>query len=103
MATHTPGPWKVDGGGVSSEEAGAIALVSNKNFEADARLIAAAPDLLAAADAALGWFDDFDQDTGAADMLRAALAKAAGAKLLCEGCYKSPCECLPADASCDPE
>lgn len=21
---------------------------------------------------------------------------------ICEGCYKSPCECLPDDAPCDP-
>lgn len=52
---HSPGPWKLqpfmnrDGFYVDGPEGNAIVMVTkNENREADARLIAAAPDLLAA-------------------------------------------------------
>lgn len=82
---HTPGPWPEPeydnhGNGGFSEwwEVGGIAQVHTS--EDDARLISAAPDLLAAAQA----FDaDLSEncDGPARDALRAAIAKATGADL----------------------
>ena len=47
--THTPGPWHaVDNGVVYSDGATAVCLLSNTASDADARLIAAAPELLEA-------------------------------------------------------
>jgi hypothetical protein len=57
---HTPGPWSFDGHGINSPEGQRICKVShsdpygypegkavrNARFDADSRLIAAAPDLL---------------------------------------------------------
>ena len=65
MSKHTPGPWYQ---------------------EANARLIAAAPDLYAACQAALGWFEEYvdanpdnaDEEDSVASVLRAALRKARG-------------------------
>lgn len=49
---HTPSPWSV--GGVSGQEIyGGGRLIANAWTDADARLIAAAPDLLAALEAFL--------------------------------------------------
>ena len=47
MAEHTPGPWAAYGTWVSAGEDGSGPLVAECNWDADARLIAAAPDLLA--------------------------------------------------------
>ena len=51
MSEHTPGPWRVDCGEYSDEYVLRNGLVTHTEAEreANARLIAAAPDLLAAA------------------------------------------------------
>lgn len=53
MAKHTPGPWRVQGTRIRDCEPGidciATMQVSNQpNWDADARLISAAPELLSA-------------------------------------------------------
>ena len=96
-ATHTPGPWKRDGrlvyavtpgsgpgGGhyfvnvfsASVQDSNGMALPGE--MEAVARLMAAAPDLLAAAQAALGWIEDGADSKSyrLVDTLRAAIEKA---------------------------
>lgn len=85
MKKHTPGPWK----STESPHAtpGSVFLINNpdgaigevRRNEADARLIAAAPDLLAAAEAAVqilvyGFVDPQE----AVDLLERAIAKAEG-------------------------
>ena len=61
MTSHTPGPWHTNGGQIKTEanvyDGGIIATVGIVNHQdatdiANARLIAAAPDLLAACQAA---------------------------------------------------
>lgn len=80
---HTPGPWTV-----STRQGRTIVLDSDKNevceAYAAAALIAAAPDLLAALQYALDRFESIPADEagiyrGAANMARAAIAKATGA------------------------
>lgn len=91
--TFTPGPWEVNCDHFI--EAGNGTLICDPHIEPDgdppeleanARLIAAAPDLLAACERALGlaaiersqpeaWRDD---DSTTLEMLRAAIAKAIG-------------------------
>lgn len=68
---HTPGPWKI-----VKSKFGDLSIKSE--VEANARLIAAAPELLEACKRA---FDQTDKDARPADweMLRAAIAKATGA------------------------
>lgn len=98
MGEHTPGPWFVNHGrsgasyGVGQGNGGAIVVVwrgiarpKSSNGAANARLIAAAPDLLAAAielvaasDAYEGDPDDDERCRRAIDGLRAAIAKATG-------------------------
>lgn len=104
MSKHTPGPWRLnDVGNVESEAVHNIAVVysaagqegwSGSDFdtlahcEANARLIAAAPELYDAADAALnvliaccvpaGGVDDRAAILEAQNMLRSAIAKATG-------------------------
>ncbi len=87
-AKHTPGPWKVGHG--SWTEAGTAQYSLDGITElsaADARLISAAPDLLAIAERAYIKFGDFTADwpgrnTGAGQALlgdlRNAIAKATG-------------------------
>lgn len=88
---HTPGPWALFNDGESREwivmpvmREGDIARVESGNTEADARLIAAAPDLLAALKQTTDFLDP-DKDpphVGNRSMLeiaRAAIAKAEGA------------------------
>lgn len=92
QAINTRGPWDVDGqfgflDVVSSK--GRIAMIDCDNddifgadIEANARLIAAAPDLLAACQemaAQLGGGSDFEQWKAAKAQLIAAIAKAKGA------------------------
>ena len=61
MSNHTPGPWYVGGDMVwSFDDDGEIAVVirvheRDQEFEANSRLIAAAPDLLEALEDLLGW------------------------------------------------
>jgi 2-oxo-4-hydroxy-4-carboxy--5-ureidoimidazoline (OHCU) decarboxylase len=91
---HTPGPWAVE----RADDAYCIANVGNlvimpcggkvkhDNAEADARLIAAAPDLLKACEALVAYDDMIEEDDGKlmmhyADLVRlsrAAIAKARG-------------------------
>jgi hypothetical protein len=83
-AKHTPGPWSLDSdaGQVHIVAAGAaiarvMAMRSDGCGEANARLIAAAPDLLEALQAVI----DHGSMTGAdwaSDKARAAIAKATG-------------------------
>jgi hypothetical protein len=49
---HTPGPWTVNANGINSPDGHIVYFdVSGGPHETDARVIAAAPDLLAAVDA----------------------------------------------------
>lgn len=106
-AKHTPGPWVLcvadddsDAYTIFSEdqlidgriEAGvwddrvASAGLNHDNYEANARLIAAAPELLAAADRAESFISGFDDDNTQDDVagmlrdLRTAIAKATGSE-----------------------
>ena len=80
---HTPGPWHVAGQGDDKGNlpikacAITIAGVNGQGTLADARLIAAAPDLLAACEAALNMVDG-DGHPPAWDKLRAAIRRAKG-------------------------
>ena len=90
--THTPGPWKVQKTRsnrpitmiMTVDKQGAVICDMNKiggnDIDADARLIAAAPDLLAACKLALeytGWHYHAGAQE-AHDALKAAIAKAEG-------------------------
>jgi len=79
---HTPGPWRAKGHCIETEEYSFnwVASVQTSNvpeWEANARLIAAAPDLLEACQRALAEAVADDQDEWFANM-RAAIAKATG-------------------------
>ena len=88
MSKHTPGPWSVQvephpiGGGMTeiliSSERGEVAYFntsSHAEYMADARLIAAAPELLDALQDLCSW-EPLNQDKW--DNARAAIAKATG-------------------------
>jgi hypothetical protein len=84
MTKHSPGPWRtgdmfntVFGPKTDAPSPVTIATVSKGN-QANARLIAASPDMLAACKAALAWFHDGEGRSSGpiGDMLRAAIAKA---------------------------
>jgi hypothetical protein len=85
-AKHTPGPWKWDGGGYVDAPAGCIAGINATSSpsvsEANARLIAAAPELLAACRVLLEGIDDHWATTeagiNAIDYARIAISKATG-------------------------
>jgi len=72
MSKHTPGPWQVVGSNVYGNNLRALLPMN----AADARLIAAAPDLLEALEDLLGWQTLAPDDVVAA--ARAATAKARG-------------------------
>ena len=81
---HTPGPWRIEYEPYCHvrSDAGCV-LASDYTTEANARLIAAAPDLLAALQAALAESDRAKRDFTAmghdwAKAARSAIAKAAG-------------------------
>ncbi len=88
--THTPGPWSYfhDSCTQCESEGKAEYIVMGPpdghhgqfSNEADARLIAAAPDLLEACDAALHWITDIDNANRTVKQLRAAISKATGAQ-----------------------
>ena len=93
MADYTPGPWRAAAKMVSVDsvpiaETIAGRLIDYHEAEANARLMAAAPDLLAALEVALNDFDTWgevwqsDDDDGvnfpAVNAIRAAIAKARG-------------------------
>lgn len=94
--THTPGPWLLDGDKICTNRGNEIARMTrygawfdagtpyglkNPIGDANARLIAAAPDLLAACEemaAQLGGGDDYTKWEDAKAQLLAAIAKAKG-------------------------
>lgn len=99
IGKHTPGPWTVDTqwthgnagfvhAGEGSPRAGArVAIVTGMGgptgpwwdeAEANARLIAAAPDLLAACEAALAWHECETESDHCWSMVRVALDQARG-------------------------
>lgn len=86
-AGHTPGPWVCDGATLEFEGArfGQVAYILEKEGEqfyasaANARLIAAAPDLLAALRELLDCLSSEIQDSREAGMAYAAIAKATAA------------------------
>lgn len=93
---HTPGPWRTTPNGVVTSDSCQIAHVgetsrpadmvgSFERWDADARLIAAAPELLEALDNLLSWAEDIHTpgkttriNYHGMDMARAAIAKALG-------------------------
>ena len=83
MTKHTPGPWKNqhdltrgrDPIGILSADG--MEVVAEASSEANAQLIAAAPDLLEALKA-VQRLDYFREHNGLADTVRAAIAKAEG-------------------------
>lgn len=95
---HTPGPWQFtswDVYDIRDERARTIALaivgenragqISSDEAKANARLIAAAPELLASAQEIMSWMDNLNRyygerpkETGTAQRLYDAIAKATG-------------------------
>ena len=85
---HTPGPWEADGlsgkfisaGKPGHEKIIAEVTRRRESFEArdNARLIAAAPDMVAALEHAVDSFEDDLQFRGDLRILQAAIAKAKG-------------------------
>ena len=80
-AQHTPGPWYLNPRGWIVQSTGDIVtrLECSNNGEADARLIAAAPELLAAALLAVAWAEQVPapyRDWPHIVAARAAIAKA---------------------------
>lgn len=87
MSKHTPGPWKVFLDGVKtvcgrpgmdrSQLMPVVLLGLGCNKEANARLIAAAPDLLAACEAVIEYMK-YGQFEKAVEVCKAAIDKAKG-------------------------
>ena len=88
MTKHTPGPWVTDPryfGNVYCDDATGSLVAKCGRFEfvsrpaeelaANTRLIAAAPDLLAALEAMVEFYDSDGLENGAAEQARAAIAK----------------------------
>ena len=86
-AKHTPGPWKqnedtgMNDSGVILDHIGTVIVTdiygrTDEEAEANANLIAAAPDLLAALEAAVKHISLIGTEVG--NMLEAAIAKARG-------------------------
>lgn len=71
MSGHTPGPWELDGVEIypvnGHRASDAICQLSagqsDEAFEANAHLIAAAPELLVAAQKVMQWWADHQYDT----------------------------------------
>ncbi len=81
MSRHTPGPWHMseDGKIWAARAEGPRTICRPEDFDEDAYLIAAAPDLLAACEAALGFLLESDLgDTWLADKIHDAIWKATG-------------------------
>src|SRR3990167_8067760 len=81
MTQHTPGPWNVDGAEITD---GKEPLALCCSTEANARLIAAAPELLEALEACVEyigaqWADDPENRPNALRMAEAATAKVTSA------------------------
>lgn len=76
---HDPGPWQLHNGGVISSAASQIATVNNPHTDtgaANARLIAAAPALLAVCCRMLSRWDSADGQIGRVDDILAAVEAA---------------------------
>ena len=85
MSKHTPGPWELWGTASPSQVIAAenyfVAQTLGRNDEANARLIAAAPDLLVACKELLEvWEEAPAYGHASAVKARAAIAKAEGEK-----------------------
>ena len=92
MSKYTPGPWEARGLSVFLPNETALAVATcvphRPEAQANARLIAAAPELLEALQAVqihlehCGWGDSFNreraEDAGLPNMITAAIAKATG-------------------------
>ena len=81
MMTHTPGPWTVDDNYIMCRYDGngnyiCRMLGRGEETDANATLIAAAPDLLAACKVALNAINLNDETLTAREHLQAAIAKA---------------------------
>ena len=80
--THTPGPWTISGWAIRMSGGHKLANFDMMPDKANARLIAAAPELLEACEATLDALTELigaDYDlTGEQAKLRAAIAKAKG-------------------------
>jgi len=88
MGQHPKGPWEVakQSYGVTGILSGSYWVVGNVDVpienQADAHLIAAAPDLLAVCqelEASASYWSEYDVPLGIVDRLRAAITKATGA------------------------
>ncbi len=86
---HTPGPWKaerhdaagsiiIDGAGPHNVGIATVNRYERHDVEANARLIAAAPDLLAACEYALAWMEARECHSEDSYALRETIAKARG-------------------------
>ena len=78
---HTPGPWRLDtwnGWLLCAEEVGIVKFDMNRTLLADAKLIAAAPELLAALEVAVEYFERHEICCVAHDDAKAAIKKAKG-------------------------
>ena len=97
--THTPGPWRVNGASVWSD-AGYVAELSSPRGpderDANARLVAAAPELLAALERCIAVFNELADagnyplplfNTGGWKFAYDAVAKATGA-VIGRSCYE---------------
>ena len=93
MSKHTPGPWvaiartnayiSIEAPEQPGYVAKAVATVSMNNHEDNARLIAAAPDLLAVLqelEKSARYWGEYDVPLGIVDRISAAIAKATGEK-----------------------
>jgi len=82
MSKHTPGPWEVHDGFIFSQHLPGVRdsqVIGDARTGADARLIAAAPELLAALQAAIANEQEHGQDWQPwAQQAREAIAKAMG-------------------------
>jgi hypothetical protein len=84
MSKHTPGPWHChEVVGVYAKDGKLVASVHTpiSDRSHDARLIAAAPELLSVCKelaASAAYWSDYDVPVGIVDRLRAAIAKAEG-------------------------
>jgi len=84
---HTPGPWvyyyeKIGNQHIVwSDNSRIVSLSMNDDAESNARLIAAAPDLLAVLQdlqESAGYWSEYDVPIGIVDRINAAIAKATG-------------------------
>ena len=86
MSGHTPGPWRYDYepgycGEVIASNGQTICTFADEPLPSNARLIAAAPDLLAVVkelEESAAYWSEYDVPLGIVDRLRAAIAKATG-------------------------